>query len=272
MGSVYSASLIGIIMTVRNILIRGLIAGLFAGFFTFLVAHQVGEPHVNAAIAVEEAHAASEAADRAEVAGHHHEEEGTVVTRHNQRTWGLATGTMSVGVALGGLAALVSAAALGRIGRLRPTQSTALIALLGFIAIAFVPFIKYPSTPPAVGDPDTIGARTGEYFTYLIISVVTAVVAVLLTRRLLTTLSVYQAVLIGIAVYLVTVVVAGELMPTVNEVGDFPADTLWYFRRASLITLATMWGSIGIILTGLIGKLHERDVLTHARRELAASL
>ena len=31
-------------------------------------------------------------------------------------------------------------------------------------------------------------------------------------------------------------------MPTVNEVGDFPADTLWYFRRASLFTLATHVG------------------------------
>lgn len=262
-------------MTARNILIRGLIAGLFAGFFTFLVAHQVGEPHVNAAIAVEEGHAAHshDAADSAEEpAGHHHDEDGTVVSRDNQSTWGLATGTITVGVALGGLVALVAAAAVGRIGRLRPTQSTALVALLGFVAVAFVPFLKYPASPPAVGNPDTIGARTVEYFVYLAISVVAAVLAVLLVRRLLSSRGVYQSVLIGVGAYLAVVVIAGQLMPTVNELGDFPADTLWYFRRASLITVATLWASIGIILTGLIGTLYDRDVLANTRRELADSL
>lgn len=264
-------------MTARNILIRGLIAGLIAGFFTFLVAHQVGEPHINKAIQIEETNSAKEEPhthdESAEApTGHHHDEGGTVVSRDNQSTWGLATGTLSVGVALGGIVALVSAFAVGRIGRLRPSQSTALIALLGFVAVALVPFLKYPASPPAVGDPDTIGSRTNEFFIYLAISVIAAVVSVLLTRRLLDQLSLYRAVLAGAGTYIAIVVIAGQLMPTVNELGDFPADTLWYFRRASLITLATLWGSIGIILTGLIGKLYEKDTLLASRRELANSL
>ena len=45
-------------MTARNFLIRGLLAGVLAGFVAFLVAHQVGEPHVDRAIAIEEAGAA----------------------------------------------------------------------------------------------------------------------------------------------------------------------------------------------------------------------
>jgi hypothetical protein len=67
-------------------------------------------------------------------------------------------------------------------------------------------------------------------------------------------------------------VIAGQVMPTVNEVGDFPADTLWFFRLSSLLTLATMWTVIGVALTGLVGKLHADSVRTQARRELAASL
>ena len=39
------------LMTARNFLIHGLIAGFLAGVAAFLVAHQVGEPNVNAAIA-----------------------------------------------------------------------------------------------------------------------------------------------------------------------------------------------------------------------------
>jgi hypothetical protein len=62
------------------------------------------------------------------------------------------------------------------------------------------------------------------------------------------------------------------LMPAVNEVGAFPADTLWFFRLASLLTLATMWAGIGIALVGMVGRLHGRAVAESARRELAASL
>ena len=72
--------------------------------------------------------------------------------------------------------------------------------------------------------------------------------------------------------YVVVMVVAGALMPTVNEVGDFPADTLWYFRRASLITSATMWGVLGVVLSGLVGRLYNREQSVAARRALAASL
>ena len=71
---------------------------------------------------------------------------------------------------------------------------------------------------------------------------------------------------------LVVVIVAALLLLTVNEVGAFPGDTLWYFRLASLLTLATMWGAIGVVLTGLIGRLYERQASAIARRDLAASL
>ena len=64
------------LMTPRNFLVRGLLAGLIAGLFTFAVAYTVGEPQVDAAIAVEEA-AAAHAAEHAEnppADGHTHED------------------------------------------------------------------------------------------------------------------------------------------------------------------------------------------------------
>jgi hypothetical protein len=258
-------------MNARAFLIRGLLAGLIAGFATFCVAYAVGEPHVQAAINVEEAHSA-EVSPATAGAGHHHEEDGTVVSRHNQRTWGLLTGTLGIGTALGGIVALVSAGVVGRIGRLTPGQSTALVALLGWVTIALVPFLKYPASPPAVGNPDTIGHRTGTFFAFMLISVVAAVVAAVLANRMWPQVGTYPAVLTGVGVYLVVVVVGGQLMPTVNEIGDFPAGTLWYFRRASLIVTATMWASIGVVLTGLVRHLHRAETTTTERRELAASL
>ncbi|WP_067442035.1 CbtA family protein [Nocardioides jensenii] len=277
-------------MTARNILIRGLLAGFIAGIFGFLVAHQVGEPHVEKAIALEEAGSADEAeapeehghdegtahehdAEEAGGAAHEHSHgEEAEVSRGNQRTWGLLTGTLIVGTALGGLIALISAAAIGRIGRLRPAASTALVTAVGFVSFALVPFLKYPAAPPAVGSGDTIGERTGYYFIFLAISVLAAVAATFLARHLLGRVSVYASVVIGAGAYLAVVVLAAIAMPTVNELGDFPADTLWYFRLSSLFTLATIWGVIGVVLTGLVGRLDTVATARAERRELAASI
>jgi predicted cobalt transporter CbtA len=264
-------------MTTRNFLISAVMSGLVAGFVAFLVAHQVGEPSVERAIQIEEAGSAAASththgAGETGPAGHSHHEDGTVVTRENQRTWGLATGTLSVGTALGGLVALVAAGLMGRVGRLTPGQSTALVALLGFVSVALVPFLKYPATPPAVGNADTIGSRTTLYFVFLLISVLAAIASTVLGQRVWSRAGTYAGVLSGAGAYLVVIVVATVLMPTVDELGDFPADTLWYFRESSLLTLAVMWATIGVVLTGLVGRLHQQHTREVSRRELAASL
>jgi predicted cobalt transporter CbtA len=265
-------------MTARALLVRGLLVGLLAGFATFLVAHQVGEPHVETAIALEEAGSAAgpEHQDEAATEGHTHEEEGTTVSRDNQRTWGLLTGTLVVGTALGGIIALLAAAAVGRLGRMTPGQSTATVALIGFVSFALVPFLKYPATPPAVGNGETIGDRTSWYFAFMLISLAFAALSTLLAVRVSENSTngsgAYAGVLSGIGLYVVAMVVTGQVLPTVNEIGDFPADVLWYFRRASLITMATLWAVIGIGLTGLIGRLYRQETKETERRAMAASL
>ncbi len=262
-------------MTARTFLINGLIAGLLAGFAAFLVAHQIGEPPVDAAIALEEANAAAEPThDHDAPAGHSHDAEdpGTEVSRENQSTWGLATGTLAIGTALGGLLALAAAGVVGRFGRMRPSQSTAVVALSGFVAVALVPFLKYPASPPATGNPDTIGDRTNQYFTFLIISVLVAIVAWAVAGRLLPKLGAYRTILISAGGYLLVIGVTAALMPAVKELGDFPAQTLWEFRRASLLTIVTLWGTLGVVLVGLVGRQHQKTAVANAQRELAASL
>jgi len=261
-------------MNAREFLVRGLLAGLVAGLATFFVAYQVGEPHVERAIALEEANAATVPAtgDGHADAEHSADDEGTEVSRTNQRTWGLLTGSVTVGIALGGVVALVAAAVAGRIGRLGLGQSTALVAAIGFVAYALVPFLKYPATPPAVGNGETIGERTELYFGFLALSLVAAIAATVIAVRLVGRVGSYRAVVTGVAGYVVVVVVAGQVFPTVNEVGTFPAAELWFFRRASLLTLATLWAVIGVVLTGLLLRLRRETQVVQERRELAASL
>ena len=253
-------------LTARTFLVRGLLAGLIAGVVTFGVAYVVGEPPVAAAIALEESTAEESAQAPAAVADHAHDEAATeahshgddeaVVSRATQSTWGLATATVVFGIALGGILGLLSAFAVGRLGRLSARASTALIAGIGFVAVYLVPFLKYPPNPPAVGDPNTIGDRTALYFTMLAVSVVVAIAAVLLARRLTTTLGAWNAVLISIAGYAVVVGLVGWLLPVIDEVpADFSADLLWQFRLASLAVQASLYLVAGLVLATMIGSV-----------------
>lgn len=269
-------------MNARTFLVRGLLAGLIAGIVAFVVAFTVGEPPIDTAIGLEEASAAKApaepAADEAHTHTHadaehdhshaaadtdhaeeghthsHSDEEGGI-TRTNQKTWGLATATIAIGVALGGIIALVAAAVAGRLGRLSVVASTALVTALGFVAYALVPFLKYPAAPPAVGSGDTIEARTAYYFAFALISIVAMVAAVVLGRRLAAERSAWTGVVVAGVGYVVVVAVAALAMPAVNELGDFPADVLWEFRISSILTLAALWATLGMALTWLLGRV-----------------
>lgn len=253
-------------MNARTFLVRGLLAGLIAGIVAFVVAFTVGEPPIDTAIGIEEASAAEAPAEPAadEAHTHTHAEEGHThshsdeeggITRTNQKTWGLATATIAIGVALGGIIALVAAAVAGRLGRLSVVASTALVTALGFVAYALVPFLKYPAAPPAVGSGDTIEERTAYYFAFALISIVAMVAAVVLGRRLAAERSAWTGVVVAGVGYVVVVAVAALAMPAVNELGDFPADVLWEFRISSILTLAALWATLGMALTCLLGRV-----------------
>jgi predicted cobalt transporter CbtA len=261
-------------MTARNFLVRGLLVGLLSGFAAFLVAHQVGEPHVEKAISLEEAAAARADRDDATASDDsaHEEDAGPVVSRSHQRTWGLLTGTLALGTVLGGFVALLSAAVAGRLGRLSVVQSTATVAAVGFVSYSLVPFLKYPANPPAVGSPDTIGTRTTSYFVLALVSVVLAVAAVLAARATAERLGGLRASVLALAGYVALVSLVAVLLPTVDEIGDFPGDTLWSFRLSSLLTLAAMWAVIGVGLALAVDRLATQDRARADRRAFAASL
>jgi predicted cobalt transporter CbtA len=256
-------------MNARAFLIRGLFAGLLAGIATFAVAYVVGEPHVDRAIAIEGSSAtpANHHSDADGAATAHSHDDAAVVSR-DQSTWGLATGTLTIG----GILALVSAGVMGRVGQLSPGTSTVLMGAIGYLSVVLIPFLKYPATPPAVGSGDTIGQRTALYFTFLLISVAAAATCTVLAARLLDSRGVQGALLIGAGTYAAVMVVASALMPTIDEIGDFPGDVLWDFRLASLFTLTALWATVTIVLTALISRLHAEQVKLRARREFAASL
>ena len=254
-------------MSTRTFLVHGLVAGLLAGLAAFVVAYTVGEPQVDRAIALE-----TSAVE--EAAGHSHDDtdEHAAVSRGTQSTWGLATGTLGIGVVLGGLTGLLAALGVGRLGSLRPAASTALVALLGAVSFSVVPFLKYPATPPAVGSGGTIDSRTALFFGFVAVSVLAVLAAVAVARAAARRWSGVPGVVAGAATYVVVVGLAALAFPKVDELGDFPAGLLWDFRVASLLTLLAMWGVVGAVLTVLVERTWRQRDAALARRELAASL
>jgi predicted cobalt transporter CbtA len=246
----------------RDFLIRGLLAGLFAGLVAFGVAYAVGEPSVDAAIAIEES--AGSGHDHAEGTTTGSTKSGdtavaTEVPRSLQSTLGLLTGTVVAGVTLGGLVGVLSALALGRLGRLGVRGVSLSLAAMGFVSLSLLPFVAYPPNPPAVGDPGTIGTRTELYFIMVAISIIAAVTAVVVGRRLATRWGAWYATLSAVVGYLLVTLAAIALLPSYSEVpADFPATVLYEFRVASLVTQLALWATLGVTLGELLYRLQRR--------------
>jgi predicted cobalt transporter CbtA len=236
-----------------------MLVGILAGLVSFGFASIFGEPPLDRAIAFEghDHHAGDHAHEMAgdDAAG------AAPVSRAVQSTVGLFTGIVIYGCALGGIFAMVFAYAHGRIGPLSPRATAALLAAAGFVAIILVPQIKYPASPPAVGTPETIGARTALYFAMIVLSVLAGIAAAMLRGRLVARLGGWNASILAGAGYLAVVVIAMLALPAVDEVpADFSAAVLWQFRTASLGTQVVLWATLGLVFGALaerrLGRRH----------------
>ncbi len=229
----------------RILLVRGMLAGVVAGLLVFALARWTGEPQVGRAIAFETA------MDQAK--GEPPEPE--IVSRKIQSSLGLLTATVVDGLAVGGIFALVFAFAYGRIQPANARALSALLATLGFVILAVVPALEYPANPPSVGNPETIGARTGAYFLLIAISVAAMVLAMQVQRRLHHSLGVWNAGLIAIVIFVIVTAAASHFMPDFDEVPPgFPVALMWKFRVAAMEMQLLLWGVLGFFFGWLADK------------------
>jgi predicted cobalt transporter CbtA len=241
----------------RTLLLRGMLVGLVAGLLVFAFARWAGEPQVDKAIAFETS------MDQAK--GEPPEPE--MVSRKIQRSIGLLTGVVVYGTALGGIFGLVFAYARGRLSVARPRVLAAWLAAIGFVTIVLTPSLKYPANPPSVGNPETIGIRTGAYFLLIVISVAAAAFVLQARSRWRSSLGDWNAALLAAFLYVLIVSLCGHFLPAIDEVPpNFPASLLWKFRIASWETQAVLWGALGL----LFGWLTERaeGVTEESRRRV----
>ena len=227
----------------KDLLWRGMLAGIVAALLATLFARAFAEPQIDLAIGFEQAQAAHHA--HGDSATDEPEEE--LVSRDTQKGAGLLTALALYGAAVGGIFSLVFAYGYGRIARIGPRSFALLLAGLAFVLIVLVPSLKYPQTPPAVGRHETVGLRTAAYFAMIALSIGAAVIAGKLRTGAFRSLRGLDASLCAIGAYVLMVAAGQFLLPTVDEVpGDFPATLLWTFRVASIGPHLRLWATIGI--------------------------
>lgn len=235
----------------KNLLWRGMLAGILAALLSTFCARLLAEPQVDLAIAYEQSHSAH---DMSAMGGGEEEE---LVSRDTQKGAGLFIALALYGAAVGGIFSLVFAYGYGCLGQFGPRSYALLLAGLAFVLIVIVPGIKYPQTPPAVGKHETVGVRTAAYFGMIILSLGSAIIAGNLRNALLRAWRGFDATLLAIGAYVLLVGLGQFLLPTIDEVpADFPATLLWDFRVASIATQLLIWATIGIVF----GLLAERQL------------
>lgn len=222
----------------KDLLWRGMLAGILAALLSTLFARALAEPQIDLAIGYEESHSHPMPGMA---------EDPELVSRETQKGFGLLTALALYGAAVGGIFSLVFAYGYGRFARIGPRSFALLLAMLAFMLIVIVPGLKYPQTPPAVGQHETVALRTGAFFAMIALSLTAAIIAMRLRSWLTGLVGAFDAAWLAVAAYALLVVVGQFALPHIDEVpADFPATLLWRFRLASMGTQLILWVVIGI--------------------------
>jgi hypothetical protein len=226
-------------------LLAGAVAGLAAGLFYLLI----GEPLIEQALTFEA-----------------HTDEAEVFSRDVQRV-GLLAATTLYGLSLGGLFAVAFLLIGPRLRSGAPWERSVRLAAAAFIGGWFIPFLKYPSNPPAVGEPTTAELRTNLYLALVVVSVALLVLAYLAARRLENRgLPAHVRLPAVAAAWTLAVALIFTVLPDNPDPIEIPAGLLWDMRLASAGGQLLLWAVLGLAF----GVLLERWVRRAGPGGLAA--
>lgn len=219
----------GLSKTVRIALLAGIIAGLASGTFHFLFT----EPVLDEAIAFEEKAKAVEGESS----------EPPVVTRSGQRL-GLLIGSAIFGIVL----AMIFGPIYSRGYQNLPGSSSLLkgiaLGLIVLTVVFLVPFLKYPANPPGVGLTETIDFRSSIFLTFQVISIISAVLAYVIIKKVPSSSSSLRTAA-GISAYIIIVGTAFILMPQNLDPITIPSSIRISFMIRSLLGGIILWLVLG---------------------------
>ena len=146
-------------------------------------------------------------------------------------------------------------------------KALVLAGIMWFV-LFLVPALKYPSNPPAVGDPETIYYRESLYIGLLAISGFAALGLALLYRKLgIIAENKRNRIIVIPLIYAAIIVGAFIILPPNPDEISAPMDMVQGFRIASAFTMSVFWGLLGLTLGAFWDKLkpHETAQITTSK-------
>lgn len=230
-------------MTYAGVLKRALLASLVVGVLAGAYMLVAVEPVIDRAIALEEQLATGEPADDGH--DHHHE---PLYSRGEQKGGGfgaMVLYALALGLVFGTVFAWRRHGLPGATDFVRAVW----LAVVGFAMFGLLPAVKYPATPPGVGDPDTVGERTLQYVGLIALALVATIALARLSKFLRSRVDDPTRVVAVASIAVVAFALAYLLLPdSPDEIAAaIPAELVWDFRLRSLGGLAITWLGFGLL-------------------------
>lgn len=148
-----------------------------------------------------------------------------------------------LGLAMGSLFGLVFAYARNWLPTQNNLKKSLVLCVIMWLTIFLIPFLKYPSNPPAVGDPNTIVFRQEIFVGFITISGFSALGFAILSKKLKGSRKV-----IGLLGYVILITFAFIIMPDNPDKILISMELVNQFRFASAITMTVFWFANAVIL------------------------
>jgi predicted cobalt transporter CbtA len=133
-----------------------------------------------------------------------------------------------------------------------------LLASIMCFVLFIVPSIKYPSNPPAVGDPDTIYYRQGLYVAFLVISGASALGVSAFIKKINQTVS--KKVAIACTIYGAIMIASYLAMPSNPDTISISMNLVVVFRLVSAATIVMFWVILGATFATLWNRFNPHNL------------
>jgi predicted cobalt transporter CbtA len=229
-----------------------LLSGAIAGTILGILNQAIVEPYIEQAITLENEKANTE---------------GKIINPvefNSYRLWqkgGEIAGGTILGTSIAALFGIVFAYSRKSVPGSNNKKKALILAGVMWLVIFLVPALKYPSNPPAVGDPETIYYRQSLYIAYLAISGFAALGVAFIYRKMG---AIRSKKVIASAIYVVIMIAAHLAMPSNPDTITAPMYLVTGFRIVSALTMSTFWGIMAIMLGSFWDKTkpHETTKIT----------
>ena len=172
-----------------------------------------------------------------------------------------------LGTSLASLFGVVFAYSRSSLAGSNNKKKALILAGLMFFVLFLVPALKYPTNPPAVGNPTTIYYRESLFIGFIAVSGFSTLGLALLYRKLGSNQSKRRRIAIPL-IHAAVMVDAYVIFPPNPDKITIPMDLIVRFRIVSLFTIGVFWGLLGIIFGAFWDKFKPHET----SKEIATSV